>query len=230
MYKQEKYGKTIAIEGDNMAVVFLVGILIILLFIVIILSSIYFRIDEIKFLNKPKRYLDYKAYIELRFLGKIKIFSIMLVPKKVKQIVDIIKIRQKIEQINWNQFKKELPSKEKIKEIIKKLNIKLQKFHLELEIGTQDILITSFLVAGFASILGIILPKIISKYNKEKYFYKILPNYYKKNMVKLSLNCIIQVKMVHIISIIPILLKGKEKKKNERTSNRRSYDYGYEQY
>ncbi len=59
----------------------------------------------------------------------------------------------------------------------------------------------------------------------------MLPIYEDKNRIKLILNCIIQVKLVHIISIIYyVVKKRKEKRKYERASNRRSYDYSYEQY
>lgn len=54
-----------------------------------------------------------------------------------------------------------------------------------------------------------------------------MPMYRFGNSINLSLNCIINVKMVHIIYVIYILLK-KGMIKNERTSNRGAYDYSYE--
>ena len=113
----------------------------------------------------------------------------------------------------------------------KRLKIKLEEFHFVLELGTKDVLITSAMIAFLSSVLGIAIARVIKKYQEEKYEYKMIPVYQNKNIINLNLNCIIQVKMVHIICIIFTLLrKRKEKQKHERTSNRRSYDYSYEQY
>lgn len=57
--------------------------------------------------------------------------------------------------------------------------------------------------------------------------FRIIPLYNFGNSIKFNLNCIISVKIVHIIYVIYILLKTR-RRKNERTSNRRSYDYSYE--
>ena len=64
---------------------------------------------------------------------------------------------------------------------------------------------------------------------KEHYNYTIEPIYQNKNIYKIQFNCIIQVKMVHIINVIYIFLKKGRSDLNERTtSNRRSYGYSYE--
>ena len=65
----------------------------------------------------------------------------------------------------------------------------------------------------------------------QNYIYNIKPIYNNKNLYKINLNCIIEIKMVHIINIIYMLLK-KGRKKNEcsTTSNRKPYAYSYEQH
>ena len=173
--------------------------------------------------------MDYSFFIELYFLDKIKIFSLMINPEKLEKLNKKMNLETKIKQVNFSKIKNELPNKNEIKELVKKLKIKLDEFHLILQIGTEDVIITSAIVTGIASILGIILAKLIKNYNDEKYRYEIMPVYKNKNMVKLSFDCIIKVKMIHIINIIYTLVsKRKEKIKYERTSNRRSYDYSYE--
>lgn len=89
-------------------------------------------------------------------------------------------------------------------------------------------ILTSAIITALASIIGIGLARIIEIYNKEKYSYEIYPIYQNKNLIKLDLNCIIKVKMVHIISIIYLIVKKRRVEKSERTSNRMSYDYSYE--
>ena len=65
------------------------------------------------------------------------------------------------------------------------------------------------------------------KTDYKKTNFKIIPLYKYGNAINFRLNCIINVKLVHIIHIIYILSK-KGMIKNERASNRRSYDYSYE--
>jgi len=63
--------------------------------------------------------------------------------------------------------------------------------------------------------------------NPKKSEFIVKPLYNLGNSIKFNLNCIISVKVVHIIYVIYILLK-KRRASNERASNRRSYDYSYE--
>ena len=101
--------------------------------------------------------------------------------------------------------------------------INVEKFNLDMKIGTENAAITAFLTAIVSSLIGVILHEI--KY--ENVDFNVVPLYQFGNSVKIKLNCIICVKVVHIIYVIYILSK-KGMIKNERASNRRSYDYGYE--
>lgn len=213
-----------------MAIVFFIILFLILFILLIIFSTIKIDIRKFNFNNENTRnQCDYSFFIELYFLDKIKIFSLMLNEEKVQKLNQKIDIQNKIKDIDFKKVKRDLPSKEDLRKIVKKLKIKLDEFHLILKIGTEDVIITSAIVTGIASVLGIVLAKLIKSYNDEKYRYEIIPAYKNKNMVNLSFDCIIKVKMIHIINIIYTLLnKRKEKIKYERTSNRRSYDYSYE--
>ena len=113
-------------------------------------------------------------------------------------------------------------------EIIKKSKIELEFFKTNIKIGTEDIIFTSFIVTILSSLLGIGLAKAIKKYTENKFYYSILPVYGKNNMLDIDLNCIINVKLVHIIYVIYMFSKKRSEKKYERTSNRGSYDYSYE--
>lgn len=213
-----------------MAIVFFIILFLILCILLIIFSTIKIDIRKFKFDNERlDNKLDYYFYIELYFFDKIKIFSLMLNKEKVQRLNQKMNIQNKIKDIDFKKVKRDLPSKEDFKKIVKKLKIKIDEFHLILKVGTEDVIITSAIVTGIASALGIILAKLIKNYNDEKYRYEIIPVYKNKNMVNLSFDCIIKVKMIHIINIIYTLVsKRKEKIKYERTSNRRSYDYSYE--
>lgn len=213
-----------------MAIVFFIILFLALLILVITLSTLQIRIKKanISNMNLGKIEYDYLFFIELKFLNKLKIIQIAIDKEKVSKLSKKFKLKEKID---IKKVEKGIPNKKARKKLQEKLDIKLNEFHLKAEIGTYDVIITSAIIAVISSAMGIVMAKLIDNYKKEKYGYTIMPIYKNKNIINLSLNCIIQVKMVHIISIIFTLLrKRKERNKHVRTSNRRSYDYSYGQY
>lgn len=200
---------------------------ILLLVIVVLLSTMSIRTEKLELSNcnkSGKLQYDYDIYFELLFLNKIKILSIKIDKKKLNKL----KVKQKMQNIDFKKMKKDMPKKEEIKDIVKKLDLEIDTFKLKLKIGTEDVIVTSAIVSILASIIGIVLAKVIKEYKEEKYEYEIYPIYQNRNQILLNLNCIIKVKMVHIIFIIYLLLKKRRVGKNERTSNRGTYDYSYE--
>ena len=99
--------------------------------------------------------------------------------------------------------------------ILKKLNTRLDYLDLELDLGLEDAIFTTELITLISTVISNILPHIISKYISNKYRYKIMPIYINKNAYYIKLNCIFQLKIVHIINIIYIYLKKGKSDKNE---------------
>ena len=201
----------------------LVFIICILIFLVLLITFSTIRIQVENFeasnmenMKKPK---NYKIKIALYLFNKIKWIWISLDNKKIQ------KISQKSK---WNEvdIKKYVDVKD-IK-LVKKLSPKISFLNLKVKLGTFDIVATTYLVAILSTFIAVLLPYTIKKYKKENYYYEILPVYSDKNLYEIKLNCIIEEKMVHIISIVYALLKKRRVDKNERTSNRRSYAYGHE--
>ncbi len=216
-----------------MIIVFFILIFVMLVIVGTIFSTLNIRIQKLYFSNQnlEKMKWDYLVFLELSLFGMIKIIKLRIDPKKMARIAQKFKVKEKMRQMNFKQMKQNLPDKKEQIELVKRLKINLEEFHFVLELGTKDVLITSAMIAFLSSILGIAIARVIKKYQEEKYEYKMIPVYQNKNIINLNANCIIQVKMVHIIGIIFTLVrKRKEKQKHERTSNRRSYDYSYEQY
>ncbi|MFR5312918.1 MAG: hypothetical protein ACLTGH_00600 [Clostridia bacterium] len=114
------------------------------------------------------------------------------------------------------------------KEILKHFSdIQVNKLNLKIKIGTENVFFTSMIIPIVSSIISIILMKKITNVEKQKYV--VEPIYLNQNILEILISGIFEIKMIHIISIIYILKQKEEGvKKNERTSNRRSYDYGYE--
>lgn len=201
-------------------------IFISLLVITLLLSTLKIRIEKLDLSNytKGKILNNYELHIELYLLNKIKILDI----KINESVIGKLKLKDKFNNIDLQQLKKDMPNKKDMKEIIKKLDINLEQLDLKVDIGIDNVILTSAIVAIISAVLGIALSQVIKRYNKDSYKYVITPLYIGKNVIKVTLNCIIQVKVVHIIYIIYILFKKRRVYKHERTSNRRSYDYSYE--
>lgn len=196
--------------------------LILLIILLLISSTIKLNVERLNISNyekgfkKSKIAKEFKIFIELHLFGKIKIAKIRINKKILKKLnvendfKDLKKDAQLIKKVN-------------ILEILKLLKIKLEKLNLKAEIGTEDVMITVFLVTFISTVVGIICRNV----EQNKVEFNIMPLYQFGNAINFRLNCIINVKVVHIIYVIYILLK-KGMIKNERTSNRRSYDYSYE--
>ena len=203
-----------------MVLVFIICILI-FLSLLITFSTIRIQIEnfELSNMENEKKPKNYKIKIALYLFNKIKWIWINLDDKKIQ------KISQKSK---WTEvdIKKYFDVKD-IK-LVKKLSPKISFLNLKVKFGTFDILATTYFVAILSTFIAVLLPYTIKKYKKENYYYEILPVYSDKNLYEIKLNCIIEEKMVHIISIVYALIKKRRVDKNERTSNRRSYAYSHE--
>ena len=204
---------------------YIIGIILIIISL-LLLSTLRISIKrlEINVIEKEINF-DYELYLSLNLFNKIKYLQIKLNKEKIEKMQIQSKIKpEQIEKIKQNASN----NKEQIKEVIKKLKIKLSKFNLNIDIDTKNVLVTTGIVTLSSIIISNILSRFVKVNKKNDYKYKIIPSYKNKNILKIDFNCIINVKMVHIIYIIYILLKKRRDGKNERTSNRRSYDYSYE--
>ncbi len=195
--------------------------LIILLAILVITSTLNIEIAKIYFyvgdkkINNKNLLIENEIYLELYIFGKIKIWK-----HKIKSSVNETNIIDKI---------KPKSNDDKIlKDIFNLLKQNKLKLNINAYVGTTNVILTSYIISiisGVISILGGII-----KNKKSSYKYNIKPIYDMQNILKIELNGIISLKIVHIISILKIISKGKRVNKYERTSYRRINDYGHEQY
>ena len=205
-------------------------ILISALSIVLLLihSTLKVEITNLKFnsiLNK-KINEDYILVFTICILNKIPILK----KKVTKQKSFKIKVKEKIEIETLHVFMRSIEINKELLDIIKKIKMKVEKIDFKLELGTQDSASTSFLVAVISGVVGNIFGIKLKK-TKNKHFI-INPIYINQNLINIEFSGIFKFKLYHIINTI-YLLKKKEKKgveKYERTSNRRSYGYSYEQH
>lgn len=219
MFKKAIYGKNI-VKGDNPLTIFLIILFSTILIIAIILRNSYLKvyIKDLKITNKKINKLNFEITLEL--FNKIKYFRIRLSKEKVKRITNK-KIVKKI--LNSKLFKETqdfaqdiLDKRKEILKIIKEIN--LEKINFYILLGTENPCITAYSVAIISSAIAIILARMNVKTK-----YKIEPVYIDRNYIYLSINCIISIKLAHIISIFKQIVGKEVQKKNGETSNRRTY-------
>ena len=118
----------------------------------LLLSSIKLNVEKI-YIGNIKKYIRQKhiekevlIYLELYLFGKVKIMKI----KIDKKLINKFRLQNKVKDV-----KKDIETIEKAKAIgiIKKLKLKLDEFNLEAEFGTEDVVLTAFLVAIVSSFI-----------------------------------------------------------------------------
>ena len=126
---------------------------------------------------------DGKIYVYLLLFNKIKLFrkNVRNIPMKDVKFeasdFDIKIFKNKDIKINYL-------------ELIQNINIDIKNIDLNVNIGTEDAGITAILVGIFAGRLGIII---------KKPKYQILPIYANRNLLKINLNGIFTIYLIHYI-------------------------------
>lgn len=204
----------------------LLGIFIVLLLLLSLLlfSTLRIQIKDLQTANFPlKEILQYEINISLHLFNHVKWFKISFNKEKIKKAIQKIPL-QKIDV-------KKLEQDFRLQDInvLKKLKVKFLNFYLKAELGLESPVITAFIIATISSFISILLPHLAKEIKADQYQYTIKPIYQNRNLYKIRFNCIIELKMVHIINVIYILIKKGKSDENERTtSNRKSYGYSYE--
>lgn len=203
------------------------------IFLVIILMILTIRVKfefiDFKFTSLPKEHLNnnYKIKIIVYIFEKIPILVLKITNEKIQKAMK----NEKLKKVVKNQETKIIENRKNIdKELIKSLkNIKLQveEMNLQISLGTEDASITAFIIPIISTIIAIFLSRKVKEHNDRQVF-SITPIYINQNLINIQFSGILQIKMIHIINTICIVNKKRKGDKNERTSNRRSYDYGYE--
>ena len=133
--------------------------------------------------SSPKINEDSKIYVYLLIFQKIKLFK-----KDIKNL-DFKKIKFQNKDIDI-KFLKDKDFKINYKELLQNIKIDIVKITLDTKIGTQNAAVTAILVGIISSVLGIII-------RKPKY--QIIPVYSNKNLLKIKLDGIFTIYLMHYI-------------------------------
>ena len=208
-------------------VLFLFGLIILIgiTAILIIASTLHIQIKNLSISNmQTKNNNKYAIIFSIYFANKIKYIWFNLNSKRAKKIYSKVQL----EKIDLKKFKKVFKLSD-LKELTK-LHLKILDLNLDMNIGTKSPLVTSLLLVTISNAISLLLPHLVNNLKDNRYFYNIKPLYYNKELYKINLDCIIEIKMVHIINVIYYIFLKKGRRKNERstTSNRKSYAYSHE--
>ena len=202
--------------------------IILTIIIMCITIKIKFQIQNLKISTNEKPHLNKEYQIKM-VVYTLEFIPILKIKLNSKKIINNQKLQEKIKQ----QKTKIIENKANVdKELIKSLkNIKpeIKEINLKISIGTENAALTAFTIPVISTFIAIFLSTQIKKYN-DKQVFLVEPVYLDKNLLNIEISSIFQIKMIHIINTICIVNKKRKGDKNERTSNRRPYDYGYEQY
>lgn len=171
----------------------------------ILIKKLDFEIDEKINIKK-----DYKICIGIYLYGVIKICNINLDENGIRFLW--IKIPYcKIKDIKLYKKMIERDAIELDRKILKNelhdLEIRFEKINLNLMLGTDSTLITSFLTFVVSTITSFIIQKTVLKYNPSKHKYIITPKYDNKNSLKIYLELLVCLKTRNILKIINNLNK-----------------------
>lgn len=228
-------GKIILDPLNEVIVLFFYVLMLMFIIIgILLLSTIIIEVKGLK-ISTEKHHdsiIDdnYKIIISFWNLKKIRILKTEITKEKLENIKIKEIIEKQIKKIDFIAFFKNIKINYNLNfktiKKTKKFMPKITYINLKSNIGTEDAIFTSYIVAIIASTLGFILKD--QNINSKKRKFIINPIYVNKNMIDLELNCILKTKLIHIIYIIYILIKKGSVNKNDRTSNRRTYGYSYE--
>lgn len=192
--------------------------------IMLIFSSFKLIVTNLEINNSNNKIIPiYELKIAFYLLGKIKLFSFKINNKKTKKILEKNFIKQKIENIKIKSHEKSKKQKKFqikiLKQFIKKLE--LESINLLIYVDTKNVILTSYFVGIISSIIPNILKENIKNFDGKHHIFKITPLYKNQNYIYIKLNCIINIKIVHIMSMYKLGNKYKGGKKYERSPYRR---------
>lgn len=199
-----------------MLVFFIILIILILISLLVYLSGVKIQLENIEIERKNKIAVnDLKINIYFMLFNRIKIVKITIDKEKVIKI-KASKLFKKLTEKNIDiDIKQTLQDLKAIQISTKSLNIKAI-------LGFEDAVIMAYIVAAINIFLSSLYAKIMDNY--KNYSYSIKPIQTEKFYFKLSINCIISVKIANIINMII----NRSDVKNERASDRRLNGNCYE--
>lgn len=183
-------------------------IIVISIFFVIIFSTLKIEIKKFKISNLEKSKENtfiYEITISLEILNKLKYFSLNLNAKKIRKIT----LKMHLDKTKLKELEREI-SLSDIKEIAN-IKPKISYMDLQLKLGIEDILATTYAVPIISTLISILLPLLVEKENLKNIKYEIKPMYNMGNMYDINLDIGIKVKILKVLNTAYRIYKSKKK-------------------
>ena len=200
---------------------FFILFLILFISLGIVFSKLKIVVNSLEFeMNgKVKAKNNYQIRVGLYLYGKLKIIGITFEEDKIKFLNFSITYKNlKQTKFFQNMIRKDAIELDKqvLKDNIKLLSMRFEKVNLNVRLGTESTLITSFLTFAISTAISFILQKGITKYNPNKHKFIITPLYENRDNIAVYLDLIASFKFVNIVKV---LFELNKLSKNEHIKN-----------
>lgn len=200
--------------------VIILAILLILTFMICI-SKLEINIKNMHINSQNKRKNNEKILVKLSLkIGKWHWIKIKLNKEKLSKLYAKIKIQEYTNSIKYIKMQKKLEGttqvalKDKeLRKLIRKTNIEIEKFNANIAVGTENYILTSYIVAIISIVISNILPHavkgdVLRRNNIAKTIhYRIVPIYRDNNEYNVHLTIIASTEVLNLIRIIIKLIK-----------------------
>ena len=201
---------------------FFILFLILFISLGIVFSKLKIVVNSLEFeMNgKVKAKNNYQIRVGLYLYGKLKIIGITFEEDKIKFLNFSITYKNlKQTKFFQNMIRKDAIELDKqvLKDNIKLLSMRFEKVNLNVRLGTESTLITSFLTFAISTAISFILQKGITKYNPNKHKFIITPLYENRDNIAVYVDLIASFKFVNIVKV---LFELNKLSKNEHIKNK----------
>ena len=194
--------------------VFFFIVLIILGSLIVLLAATTAQLQIINFEIKDNKKNDGEIKLILKFLKLIPYLEINLLDSKfIKKRITLKSIEKTIKIAKLKLYKDKIT---RFLEITK-----VEELYLKINLQSNNLIIVIL-----STILSIVFAK--NMIDKDEGRYGINMEYSNNTRYEIYLNCIINLKFIHIISVMCESFKRKRADKNARKSYRRAYEYNHE--
>ena len=187
-------------------VLFICAILIVIMILIIslLLSTIRINVKDYNISNLNVKKTKYKITISLYLLNKIKWLSFKLNKEKLHKI----SLKMHLDRIDIKKLEKDFKLSD-IKELMK-IKPKLTLLHLDLKLGIQDILLTTYIIPVVCTIFSLILPIVTEEKNIKHIRYKAEPIYNQNNVYYIKLTSRVEIKMINLLNSMYGIYKNRK--------------------
>lgn len=193
-------------------------LIVVMLFIItVLLSTIKIELKNFNISNLKIKRTNYKLIFSLSFLDKFKWLSFKLNKRKLNKI----RLKMHLDRIDIKKLEKDFKISD-IKELLK-IKPRLTSMNLKLQVGLEDIILTTYIVPSICTLLSVILPEVTRRNDIKNIKYVVEPIYNHGNLYYINLDSNIEIKMLNLLNSIYGIYKNRKKnvpnKNNYRNIN-----------